>query len=36
MESTVTAPFDGKVKQVHLNGGVMVQQDDLIVEFESL
>ncbi|MCO6500567.1 MAG: pyruvate carboxylase [Vicingus serpentipes] len=34
MESTVTAPFDGKVKQIHLNGGVMVEQDDLVVEFE--
>lgn len=34
MESTVTAPFDGKVKQVHLNCGVMVAQDDLVVEFE--
>jgi len=34
MESTVTAPFDGKVKQVHLKGGVMVEQDDLVVEFE--
>jgi len=34
MESTVTAPFDGKVKQIHLSGGVMVQQDDVVVEFE--
>lgn len=34
MESTVTAPFDGKVKQVHLKAGVMVAQDDLVVEFE--
>lgn len=34
MESTVTAPFDGKVKKVHLKNGVMVEQDDLIVEFE--
>jgi pyruvate carboxylase len=34
MESTVTAPFDGKVKQIHLQGGVMVEQDDLVVEFE--
>ncbi|MFB0925931.1 MAG: hypothetical protein QMB65_11750, partial [Vicingaceae bacterium] len=34
MESTVTAPFDGKVKVIHLQGGVMVEQDDLVVEFE--
>ncbi len=34
MESTVTAHFDGKVKKVHLKGGVMVEQDDLVVEFE--
>ena len=34
MESTVTAPFDGKVKHIHLNGGVMVEQDDLVVELE--
>jgi len=34
MESTVTSPFEGKVKKIHLNGGVMVQQDDLVVEFE--
>ena len=34
MESTVTAPFDGKVKKVHIKRGVMVEQDDLVVEFE--
>jgi len=34
MESTVTSPFDGKVKKIHLKGGVMVEQDDLVVEFE--
>ena len=34
MESTVTAPFDGKVKAIHLQSGVMVAQDDLVVEFE--
>jgi biotin carboxyl carrier protein len=34
MESTVTAPFDGIVKTVHLKAGVMVAQDDLVVEFE--
>ena len=34
MESTVTSPFDGKVKTIYLNSGVMVEQDDLVVEFE--
>ena len=34
MESTVTAPFEGKVKAIHLQAGVMVEQDDLVVEFE--
>ena len=34
MESTVTAPIDGKVKKVHLKSGVMVEQDDLVVEFK--
>ena len=34
MESTITAPFEGKVKQIHLNGGVMVEQDDLVIEFD--
>lgn len=34
MESTVTAPVDGKVKKVHLDEGTMVEQSDLVVEFE--
>ncbi|TXB66898.1 pyruvate carboxylase [Vicingus serpentipes] len=34
MESTVTAPTDGKVKKVHLTEGTMVEQSDLVVEFE--
>jgi len=34
MESTVTSPFEGKVKKIHLEGGVMVEQDDLVIEFE--
>ena len=34
MESTVTSPFEGKIKEVHLKAGIMVEQDDLIVEFE--
>ena len=31
MESTVVAPFAGEVKEVVLNGGAMVGQDDLVV-----
>ena len=34
MESTVMAPFEGQVKRIHLQGGVLVEQDDLIIEFE--
>ena len=35
MESTVTAPVSGKVQKIHLKNGVMVEQDDLIVELKS-
>ena len=35
MESTVTAPFAGKVQRIHLRGGVIVEQDDLIVELKT-
>ncbi|CAL1518340.1 pyruvate carboxylase [Chitinophaga sp. MM2321] len=35
METTVTATRDGKVKAVLLAEGMMVQQDDLVVEFEN-
>ncbi len=34
MESTVTAPSAGKIKRVVLGANVMVDQNDLIVEFE--
>jgi pyruvate carboxylase len=34
METTLSAPFDGTIKKVHLQAGVLVQQDDLIVEFK--
>jgi pyruvate carboxylase len=34
MESTVTAPADGKIKKVHLAEGTMVSQSDLIIEME--
>ncbi|MDX2247026.1 MAG: pyruvate carboxylase [Bacteroidia bacterium] len=34
MESTITSPKDGVVKAVHLANKTMVEQDDLVVEFE--
>ena len=34
MESTVVAPFAGKVSAVELKGGSMVMQDDLVVVLE--
>ncbi|WP_421869809.1 pyruvate carboxylase [Marinoscillum sp.] len=34
MESTVTSTKDGTVKKVHLLGGDMVEQDDLVIELD--
>jgi len=34
METTISAPRNGKVKTVHLDAGAMVEQDDLVVELE--
>ena len=34
METTLTAPFEGTVRKVHLQAGELVQQDDLIIEFK--
>jgi pyruvate carboxylase len=34
MESSITAPRAGVVKEVHLKSGDMVQQDDLVVSLE--
>ena len=34
MESTITAPTAGTVKQVHLKAKTLVDQDDLVVEME--
>ena len=34
MESTVSAPRDGRVKKIHINAGVMVDQNDVVVEME--
>lgn len=36
MESTITAPFAGRVKKVYLKGKTMVAQDDLVLELEKL
>ncbi len=35
MESTITAPFDGVVEQVHLSNKTMVAQDDLVVTLKK-
>ena len=35
METTVSSPEAGTVKAVYLNGGDMVEQDDLVVELEG-
>jgi pyruvate carboxylase len=34
METTITAPEAGKVKKLHLHAGELVEQGDLVVEFE--
>lgn len=34
METTVTAPFEGTIKKIHLQAGELVEQDDLVVEFK--
>ena len=35
METSVTAAVSGKVKAIHLAAGVIVEQDDLVVELED-
>nr|WP_210609180.1 pyruvate carboxylase [Priestia flexa] len=35
METTVQAPFDGIVKNIHVGSGDAIQPGDLLVEFES-
>ncbi|MGI9543109.1 MAG: biotin/lipoyl-containing protein, partial [Cyclobacteriaceae bacterium] len=35
METSITAPNAGIVRRVHLKGGTMVEQDDLVIEFQS-
>ena len=35
MESTITANVEGTIKTIHLQAGQMVEQDDLIMEFEA-
>jgi len=34
METTITAPADGEVMAVHLQAGTLVEQGDLVVEFQ--
>ena len=34
METTITAPSDGEVMAVHLQEGTLVEQGDLVVEFQ--
>jgi pyruvate carboxylase len=34
MESTITAPFDGVIKKIHLEAGEILEQGDLVIEFE--
>ena len=34
MESTITAPFDGVIKKIHLEVGEILEQGDLVIEFE--
>lgn len=34
METTITAPIAGKVKAIHLKAGELVEQGDLVVEFD--
>lgn len=36
MESTITAPFDGAVKKIYLKEKTLVEQDDLVIELESI
>ena len=35
MESTIAAPFDGVIKKIHLEEGEILEQGDLVIEFES-
>lgn len=34
METTITAPVAGKIRAIHLHAGELVEQGDLVVEFE--
>jgi len=34
MESTITAPFTGTIKKIHLEAGEILEQGDLVIEFE--
>ncbi|MEE9327073.1 MAG: pyruvate carboxylase [Cocleimonas sp.] len=34
MESTITAPFSGKIKKIYLEEGEILEQGDLVIEFD--
>jgi len=35
MESTITAPFSGVIKKIHLEEGEILEQGDLVIEFKK-
>ena len=35
METTITAPYEGRISALHLSPGELVEQGDLVVEMES-
>jgi pyruvate carboxylase len=35
METTITAPFDGVIGKVHLQAGTLVEQGDMVIEFQK-
>lgn len=35
MESTITAPFSGTIRKIHLQVGEILEQGDLVIEFET-
>ena len=36
METTVQAPFNGKVKKVYVNDGDAIQTGDLLIELDQI
>jgi pyruvate carboxylase len=35
MESTITAPFDGTIRKIHIGSKTMVKQEDMVLEMEK-